>query len=202
MKNVINVAVYGFTEHQSVLLSPFIRKIWNVAKITVLNSESDLKKNFCNASLLVVNGCLDFFELEFILSLAQGEKELQLACIAFEPLTQAGYESICRHEVPVVISGFCTENDISLCRERIEKFGSYKVSYTAPDVVESSCREDFEKLSPNEKSVMVFMLRGMKQEAIARKLGISASTVGTYFSRIYKKCDVSSRNELYQKFAL
>ncbi len=202
MKNVINVAVYGFTEHQSVLLSPFIRKIWSVAKITLLNSESDLKKSFCNAGLLVVNGCLDFFELEFILSLAQGEKNLLLACIAFEPFTQAGYETVCRHEVPVVISGFCTENDISLCREKIERYGSYKISSTVPAVVENSYREDFEKLSPNEKSVMVFMLRGMKQEAIARKLGISASTVGTYFSRIYKKCDVSSRNELYQKFAL
>ena len=88
----------------------------SLSSVRLLNSESDLKKSFCNAALLVVNGCLDFFELEFMLSLARGEKNLLLACIAFEPLSQAGYESICLNEVPIVISGFCTENDISLCR--------------------------------------------------------------------------------------
>ena len=202
MNKNVRVAVYGFTAHQSVLLSPFIRKLWNVSKITRITENSEIEKTFSDVDLLVVNGCLDFFELEFILSLVKSRKDLSLACLAFEKLSKAGYDTICRHNVPVVIAGLSEENDISLCREKIEKTGTVKIGEPSNDTVESTYQEDFEKLSPKERCVMVCMLKGMKQESIAREFGISPSTVGTYFSRIYRKCDVCSRNELYQKFAI
>ena len=80
--------------------------------------------------------------------------------------------------------------------------GSLRITAPGEEVVESDYHEDFERLSPNEKYVTVCMLKGMKQESIAREMGLSPSTVGTYFSRIYKKCGVLSRNDLYRKFAV
>ena len=119
MNKNVRVAVYGFTANQSVLLSPFIRKLWNVSKIT--------------------------------------------------RMSKAGYDTICRHNVPVVIAGLSEENDISLCREKIEKTGTVKIGEPSNDTVESTYQEDFEKLSPKERSVMVCMLKGMKQACEWRK---------------------------------
>lgn len=81
MSKNVRVAVYGFTAHQSVLLSPFIRKLWNVSKITRIAENSEIEKSFSDVDLLVVNGGLDFFELEFILSLTKSSKNLSLACL-------------------------------------------------------------------------------------------------------------------------
>ena len=81
MNKNVRVAVYGFTAHQSVLLSPFIPKLWNVSKITRIAENSEIEKSFSDVDLLVVNGCLDFFELEFILSLTKSSKNLSLACL-------------------------------------------------------------------------------------------------------------------------
>lgn len=202
MEKVVSVAVYGFTAHQSVLLSPFIRKIWNVGKIRQISSDSKLDAEIEGSDLLIVNGSLDFFELEYSLSFAKKRADIQIACIAFNALTSAGYETLCRYDVPILIAGLKSENDISLCKDRIAKMGSFRITSPSEEVVESDYHEDFERLSPNEKYVTVCMLKGMKQESIAREMGLSPSTVGTYFSRIYKKCGVFSRNDLYRKFAI
>lgn len=202
MEKVINAAVYGFTANQQVLLTPFIRKLWDISKIRNLTQKSNLKEELKETELLVVNGCLDFFELEFVLSVADEKKGISVACIAYDKFSMTGYDTVRKHDVPVVIAGLIEENDISICREKIRKFGTLKIGEPSEKTVESTCQEDFAKLSPKERDVTTRMLKGMKQDAIARELGISPSTVGTYFSRIYKKCGVGSQNELYKKFSV
>lgn len=59
-------------------------------------------------------------------------------------------------------------------------------------------------LSPGERQVLALYAAGAKAETVARSLGLSASTVTTYVSRIRRKYEqagraVSSRIDLYQR---
>jgi DNA-binding CsgD family transcriptional regulator len=51
-------------------------------------------------------------------------------------------------------------------------------------------------LSPREQQVLGCLLGGDSEKQIARRLGISSSTVHGYVRRIYRLFDVHSRGEL------
>lgn len=49
----------------------------------------------------------------------------------------------------------------------------------------------FEQLSPRELEIAMLLVQGLRQEAIARKLSLSAKTVNTHKSRLFEKLGVS-----------
>lgn len=51
-------------------------------------------------------------------------------------------------------------------------------------------------LTPREKEIAMFLLKGVTYQEIADSLFISLPTVKTHSSKIYKKCSVKSRTEL------
>jgi DNA-binding CsgD family transcriptional regulator len=55
-------------------------------------------------------------------------------------------------------------------------------------------------LSRRERQVMIFLLGGDSQKAVARKLDLSEHTVGDYVKRIYREFSVNSRAELLAHF--
>ena len=201
MEKVLSVAVYGFTAHQLALLSPFVRKIWNVKKFFHLSYDSTLKSDLQNFELLIFNGNLDYYELDFLLSAASTFNSQKKCCIAFNTMTEAAVKTIRHYDVPIVLSDFKGEEEISDCSDRIRKLGSYR-SFSKAENRTLSCENALSKLSANERYVVLCMLKGMKQDCIAREMGVASSTVGTYFSRIYRKCNVQTRNELYSLLAV
>lgn len=50
-------------------------------------------------------------------------------------------------------------------------------------------------LSPRENEILTFIAKGLTQKEIARLLGLSPATVGTYRKDIYRKLGVSSAAE-------
>ena len=52
------------------------------------------------------------------------------------------------------------------------------------------------RLSPRELEVAQLVADGLKVEAIARRLGLSAGTVGTYLRHIAAKLQVRGRDEI------
>jgi len=56
------------------------------------------------------------------------------------------------------------------------------------------------RLSVREKAVFQRLLAGLSTEAIALDLGVSINTVGTFRKKLYRKLEVTSRLELYQKY--
>jgi len=55
-------------------------------------------------------------------------------------------------------------------------------------------------LTPREREVLLFLLRGDSQKMIASKLGISHHTVGDYLKQLHRHFNVSSRGELLGRF--
>ena len=201
MEKVLSAAVYGFTAHQLALLSPFVRKIWNVKKFFHLSYDSKLKSDLQNFELLIFNGNLDYYELDFLLSAASHFIRQKKCCIAFNPMTEAAVKTLSHYDVPIVFSDFKGEEEVSDCSDRIKKLGSYRTFQKAENYT-LSCENAISKLSASERYVLFCMLKGMKQDCIAREMGVASSTVGTYFSRIYRKCHVQTRNELYSLLAV
>lgn len=56
-------------------------------------------------------------------------------------------------------------------------------------------REDIQ-LSPREKQVAAYLIKGLSVKEIAYHLELGTSTVGTYVKRIYNKLNVSNRAEM------
>ena len=56
------------------------------------------------------------------------------------------------------------------------------------------------RLSPREKAVFQRLLAGLSTDAVALDLGVSVNTVGTFRKKLYRKLEVTSRLELYQKY--
>jgi len=67
--------------------------------------------------------------------------------------------------------------------------------------VPSSLRENFLKLAPRERDVLVLIARGYSAPEIGERLGISPKTVHTYKFRIHEKLGLSHRTH-YVQFAL
>ncbi len=49
----------------------------------------------------------------------------------------------------------------------------------------------FDQLSPRELEVAMLLVQGLRQDAIAKRLSLSAKTVNTHKSRLFEKLDVS-----------
>lgn len=60
--------------------------------------------------------------------------------------------------------------------------------------------DELARLSPREREVMEFTLRGVPTPRIAEKLGISPGTVKNTKIRLYRKASVSTERELVQKY--
>jgi DNA-binding NarL/FixJ family response regulator len=65
----------------------------------------------------------------------------------------------------------------------------------------SALHEDFHKLGPRERAVLVLVARGYSAPEVGTRLGISPKTVHTYKSRIQEKLGLSHRTH-YVQFAL
>ncbi len=61
-------------------------------------------------------------------------------------------------------------------------------------------RNDMEKLSPRETSVLELLSNGYLYKEIADQLGLSVTTIDTYVRRIYEKLHVNSRGQAVAKF--
>jgi DNA-binding CsgD family transcriptional regulator len=66
----------------------------------------------------------------------------------------------------------------------------------APKSVSLAARPSVRRLSPREREVAILVAEGLKDSAIARKLGLSTATVGTYVQRIRTRLHLSSRGEI------
>lgn len=54
----------------------------------------------------------------------------------------------------------------------------------------------FDELSPREIEVALLLVQGLRQEAIARRLSLSAKTVNTHKSRMFEKLAITDKIEL------
>ena len=73
---------------------------------------------------------------------------------------------------------------------------SYRLRITALEPVLPRKRS---LLSQREQEIISLIAQGMPNKQIARRLNISASTVGTYAKRIFLKLNVGSRAEMVSK---
>lgn len=92
----------------------------------------------------------------------------------------------------------------TIARKVIETFRGRAA--TADDAATSAARpaspaaaEGDERLTAREQEVLELLVAGFSYKEIARELGISQSTVGTYVQRIYEKLHVSSRREIMDR---
>lgn len=78
--------------------------------------------------------------------------------------------------------------------------GAIAVSMSEDALTESKARRMAERyaLSKREAEVLMYLIKGHGSEFIGDKLFIATSTVQTHRKRIYKKLDVSSREELLE----
>lgn len=190
------VLLYGYTGHQSVLLYPLVRRIWDVWKISNTADLCSLENASCD--LFIFDGSLPVMELEYVLSIMHGKSEL--ACIALDVVNEQAYALFLHYDVPVVLTGLHAESQIQECSDAVRHGGRFYSKDGLVRTFSASYQECFEKLSPNEKIVCACMLKGMKQEAIALEIGVKSTTVGTWFRRIYAKFGVKSIIELHTKF--
>ncbi|MGE4337741.1 MAG: LuxR C-terminal-related transcriptional regulator [Pigmentiphaga sp.] len=78
--------------------------------------------------------------------------------------------------------------------------------HTAPEALTaapppSAARQQaLARLSAREKAVFQRLLAGLSTDAMALDLGVSVNTVRTFRKKLYRKLEVTSRLELYQKY--
>lgn len=72
----------------------------------------------------------------------------------------------------------------------------YRLRVTA---IDHDVRRSRTVLSPREREIARLIAEGMGNKQIARSLGLSHSTVGTYTKRIYLKLNVNSRAGMVSK---
>jgi DNA-binding NarL/FixJ family response regulator len=65
-----------------------------------------------------------------------------------------------------------------------------------PRRVSLAARPAVRRLSSREREVAPLVADGLKDSAIARQLGLSTATVGTYIQRIRTRLHLSSRREI------
>jgi DNA-binding NarL/FixJ family response regulator len=88
---------------------------------------------------------------------------------------------------------------------QIMEGGSPMSSGIARKVVSSfvnaeATRNDLEKLSPKERSVLVLLTKGFLYKEIAESLSVSVPTVNTHIRHIYEKLQVQSRSQAIAKY--
>lgn len=62
-------------------------------------------------------------------------------------------------------------------------------------------RSAIDKLTPSERKVVTYLLKGLSDKEIAKVLHISPKTVGHHLQSIYKKTNLSNRSSVIAKFA-
>ena len=67
--------------------------------------------------------------------------------------------------------------------------GSNIAQYMALAAVDGT-GSPFDQLSPRELEVAMLLVRGLRQEDIARRLSLSAKTINTHKSRLFEKLDI------------
>ena len=76
----------------------------------------------------------------------------------------------------------------------------HRATNTYDSLVDARARELSERfaLSERESQILARLLRGYSTAAIRNELVIAKGTVDTHIQRIYRKCDVHSRQELVE----
>lgn len=84
----------------------------------------------------------------------------------------------------------------------INKLGKDSWAFDAERIQVNISQTNFDKylLSKREKEILTLLLQGLTLRQISGTLGISYSTVNTFYNSIYKKCEVNSRIELILLF--
>lgn len=94
----------------------------------------------------------------------------------------------------VQIAGILKEN---AGRNETEEMMKHFFSEGMPIKNERQIKQESQiKLSPREKQILAFMLRGSKRSFIARELSITEHTISTYRERILKKLQLKNALEL------
>lgn len=70
---------------------------------------------------------------------------------------------------------------------------------SVPEIEARPPNKESETLAPREQQVLELLVKGYSYKDVAKELGISTSTVGTYVQRIYDKLHVSSRREIIER---
>jgi len=55
-------------------------------------------------------------------------------------------------------------------------------------------------LTPREREVFSYLLKGMKRDDIASQIGVSLNTFGFHNKNVYRKLQVRSRSELILRY--
>lgn len=138
-----------------------------------------------------------------LLSLLAGAGSLSLDTLVVEA------RGLCRAEVT---EGQTLERtfllpDRGAVRVRLAQVNAASLSVLVTlELMESGTKEHFDViaarfgLTPRERDITAFAIRGLGNREIGFKLGISAVTVGVLLSKIYSKVRVQGRNELTSLF--
>ncbi len=201
MQTYRSVAVFGFSQHQLVVASPLIRKLWQVQKLVLCGDFISLKKKLAGADVLFCNGSVSAADLELALSLA-GERGIRTtACLFLSDTPQASLDCARKHGVDVILADLEDEEELLRCAGAASQGRHFWSEGAFRKHAEdgSDAAACYELLSESERSVYAGLLSGLKHDDIASKLHLRRSSVDTYCCRIFKKFGVSTLAALYRK---
>ena len=96
------------------------------------------------------------------------------------------------------ISKVAAEEELVNCLNAVQKGETYLEDFM--QTAQTQLEEIISMLSKQEKNIFEALLQGKTNQQICEELFISSHTVENYTSRIYDKVNVSSREELINKF--
>ena len=203
------LVTYGFTESDSILLSPLFHKLWDYTRMKCCPSYSCLEDTMLEGRrqglrhIFVANGCMDFYLLDVALKKAASCGGEVAAVIFLGGVLQLSLDAAVKADVPIILADLEREDELSECARGVRSGKPYR----SKSVYASNRREleDFpehwEQLSENEKICCALLLSNASQQEIASCMHIASSTAGTYISRVYRKFSVDGRVSLLQCFA-
>lgn len=98
-------------------------------------------------------------------------------------------------EITVVIVGRTPQELDAAIRAAISQLDAYRRGEAQSNQLAQATAIDH-WLTPRERQVVALVLRGKSNKEIARKLGISAHTVGAHLKRVYARVNAHNRSQL------
>ena len=201
MQTYQSLAAFGFSQHQLVVASPLVRKLWQVSRLVLCEDFISLKKKLSGTDVLFCNGSVSAANLELALSLAGEQGVKTTACLFFSDTPQASLDCAKKHEVDIILADLESEEELLRCASAASQGRHFwsESAFKKHAKDGSDAAACYGLLSESERNVYAGLLSGLKHDAIASRLHLRRSSVDTYCCRIFKKFGVSTLAALYRK---
>ena len=200
MKN--NILIYGFTGHQTVLLSPLIRRIWTEANLHRIDSLRNIETLMQTNNVLFCNGENAFYELAPILRTTEVNRRIQVVCTAWNAISPETLRYLLKYPSLMLLFDMEDETEITACCSAVQAGRTFRTANTFREQnrISTEPREAYDRLSLFEQYAVMFMMRGLTPKDLANDRGIAISTAKTFWQRALKKHNVHSAIELVRLY--